>query len=87
MLVKISPEAGKIISRMWEKFKPMAPNIFAEKVLNAVAKNKAIIIEPSSWKWVWRINRFFPILGIRLAQKSFQKTLFEITKLSKGQTV
>jgi hypothetical protein len=32
---------------MWEKLKPMAPDIFAEKVLDLVARNKAIIIVPS----------------------------------------
>jgi short-subunit dehydrogenase len=59
--------------RMWEKFKPMSPNIFANKVLNSVAKNKAIIIVPSWWKFFWYINRLSPSLGILLAQKSFQK--------------
>lgn len=44
MLVEIPPEQMR---RMWEKLKPMPPHIFAEKVLKAVAKNKAIIIFPT----------------------------------------
>ena len=86
MLVEISPENMKAISRMWEDLKPMPPNIFTEKVLNAVAKNEAIIIEPSWWKWFWRINRFFPSLGIILAQKRFQKFLSILKNLHKEQT-
>ena len=86
MLVEISPENMKAISRMWEDLKPMPPNIFTEKVLNAVAKNEAIIIEPSWWKWFWRINRFFPSLGIILAQKRFQKFLSILKNLNKEQT-
>jgi short-subunit dehydrogenase len=57
---------------MWERFKPMSPNILVKKVLNSVAKNKAIIILPSWWKLFWWINRLSPSLGIFLAQKSFQ---------------
>jgi len=59
--------------RTWEKFKPMPPNIFAQKVVNSVAKNKAIIIVPAWWKLFWWIDRLSPALGISLARKSFQK--------------
>jgi NAD(P)-dependent dehydrogenase (short-subunit alcohol dehydrogenase family) len=75
MLIDIPPEQ---IRRMWERMKPMAPNTFAKKVLNSVAKNKAIIIVPAWWKVVWWINRFSPCLGIFLAQKSFQKAEKEL---------
>ena len=70
MLIEIPPEQ---LHRMWEKFRPMSPNIFAKKVLNSVAKNKAIIIVPSWWKVFWWVNRLSPSLGMVLAQKSFQK--------------
>jgi hypothetical protein len=70
---------------MWEKLKPMPPDIFAKNVLNAVAKNKVIIIEPSWWKLIWMINRFFPALGIKLAQMTFQKTESSFKSLSKDR--
>jgi NAD(P)-dependent dehydrogenase (short-subunit alcohol dehydrogenase family) len=72
MLVEISPEN---LRDAWERFKPMSPGIFAEKVLNAVARNKAIIIFPSWWKLFWWTNRLSPSLGISLAQKRFQDTI------------
>ena len=70
MLIEIPPEQMRL---MWERVRPMPPDIFAEKVLNAVAKNKAIIIVPSWWKLFWWINRLSPSLAMFLAQKHFQK--------------
>jgi len=64
--------------RMWEKLKPMSPNLFAEKLLNAVAQNRAIIIFPSWWKLFWWINRLSPALAIFLAQRHYQKMLKEL---------
>ena len=80
MLTDISPEQ---LRRMWEKFSPMPPNIFAEKVLNSVAKNKAIIIVPSWWRLFWWMNRLSPSLGIFLAQKSFQRVQKQLVKMQK----
>ncbi len=75
MLLEIPPEQ---MHRFFEKLKPMAPNVFAKKVLDSVAKNRAIIIFPSWWKRFWWINRLSPSLGIFLAQKQFQKMLKEL---------
>ena len=70
MLIDIPPER---VRRLWKRLKPMAPNRFAEKVLNEIASNKAIIIVPSWWKMFWWINRLSPSLGMFLAQRHFQK--------------
>jgi len=69
MLVDTPPEE---VERMLEKVRPMSPNLFAEKVLKSVAKNKAIIIVPSWWRLFWWINRLSPSLAILLAQKHFR---------------
>jgi NAD(P)-dependent dehydrogenase (short-subunit alcohol dehydrogenase family) len=81
MLIDIPPEQ---IRRLLEKLKPMSPNIFAKKVLNSVAKNKAIIIVPSWWKLFWWIDRLSPSLGIFLAQKRFQKMQKEFSIVQKN---
>lgn len=75
MLVEIPPEQ---IRRFWEKLKPMAPDIFAGKALDQVARNKAVIIVPSWWKMYWWINRLSPSLGLSLAEKWFQKIQKEL---------
>jgi NAD(P)-dependent dehydrogenase (short-subunit alcohol dehydrogenase family) len=61
------------LRNMWEELKPLSPDILAEKVLNAIAKNKAIIIAPSRWKLLWWLNRLSPKLGMYFAQNRFQK--------------
>ena len=70
MLVEIPPEK---IRQLWEKLKPMPPDVFAYKAINSIAKNKAIIIIPSWWKLFWWMNRLLPSLGINHARKNFQK--------------
>ena len=70
MPVEIPPEK---LRQLWEKLKPMPPDIFAYKAINSIAKNKAIIIVPSWWKLFWWIDRLFPSLGINLAGMNFQK--------------
>ena len=70
MLIDIPPEQ---IEQMWEKLKPMPPDLFAKRVLDLVAKNKAIIIVPSWWKVFWWINRYSPSLELFLSKRRFQK--------------
>jgi short-subunit dehydrogenase len=72
MLVDIPSEA---ISCMWERLKPMPPAQFAEEALDALARNKPVIVVPSWWKRFWRINRLAPSLGLALAQKRFEADL------------
>ena len=61
------------LGSIWEGLKPMSPDVFAKKVLNAIAKNKAIIIEPMFWKIIWWLNRLSPALGVALARRSFTR--------------
>ena len=75
MLVDMSPDQQQRMSEMFERLRPMPPHIFARKVLDAVAKNRAIIIFPRWWRAFWWINRLSPALGISLAQRSFQRSL------------
>jgi len=69
------------IEQMFERFRPMSPAIFARKVLNAVAKNKAIIIVPAWWKVFWWLNRLSSSLWMFLAQKSFQNAQKELSNM------
>ncbi len=75
MLVEMSTDQRQQMSELFEKLRPMPPHLFARKVLDAVAKNRAIIIYPRWWRVFWWINRISPALGISLAQKSFRRNL------------
>lgn len=57
---------------MIDKFKPMDPNLFARKALNAIAKNEAIIVLPKWYMILWWIHRLFPSFGMLLARQSYQ---------------
>lgn len=57
---------------IWERLRPMDPNLFAGKVLDQVVANRAIIIVPGWWKIFWWIHRFSPALGMRLVGKSYR---------------
>jgi len=75
MLIDIPPEK---VRQLMEKLKPIPPELFAEKALKSVEKNKAIIIVPSWWKRYWWMDRLSPSLGIFLSRKHFQKVQKEL---------
>ena len=53
----LSPEQQ---DRLVEQTRPMEPADFARQALNAVARNRAIIIVPGGWKLLWWLNRLSP---------------------------
>jgi len=62
----------------FERMRPIAPEKFAQQVLSAVARNRAIIIVPWWWKVFWWVNRLSPALGEYLLHKALavaKKTL------------
>lgn len=67
--------------RMWDKVRPMSPDVFAEKALAAVARNKAVIVIPSWWKLFWCVDRLFPSVAMLLARKSYRN----LQEMSEGK--
>ncbi len=63
---------AEITSELLKKLRPMNAEKFAEKALNAIAKNKAIIIIPSRWKLLWWINRLSPSTGDYLTERFYK---------------
>jgi len=56
------------LSEFNERIQPvlMEPSRLASRVLHAVDRNRAIIIEPKWWRFLWHIDRMFPWLGPKL---------------------
>ena len=71
-LIQLSGEQQQQISKMIEKLKPMGPALFARKALDRIAKNKAVIVLPTSYYVFWWLNRFFPSFGMFLGQQAYQ---------------
>lgn len=56
------------ILRMWERMRPMAPELFARNVIDRVLRDEAIIIEPRWWEALWILERVSPTLAMRLGE-------------------
>jgi NAD(P)-dependent dehydrogenase (short-subunit alcohol dehydrogenase family) len=75
---------GDVIERLWARAHPMNPDVFAHKVLKAVARNEAIIIVPAWWKALWYLERLSPSLGLRLAESVLERTRAELASAEKA---
>jgi NAD(P)-dependent dehydrogenase (short-subunit alcohol dehydrogenase family) len=56
-----------VIARRFEQMRPMPPSHLARRVLRAVDRNRAIIVEPRGWRIAWWVDRLSPWLFERLA--------------------
>lgn len=66
---KVLQEPSPELQQFVEKFKPLAPEVFAQKALAAVSKNEGIIVIPGRNKLFWLFDRLFPEWNSRLMQK------------------
>jgi NAD(P)-dependent dehydrogenase (short-subunit alcohol dehydrogenase family) len=80
ILMDLSPEQERYLRELIEKVKPIPPSTFARKALDAIMKNKAIIVIPAWWKLLWWIERLFPSLILLQLQKSYR----DIQRMTKG---
>ncbi len=80
MLYELTPKMEEYLKEMWEKYKPMNPDLFATKALDLIAKNKAMIILPTFYKWFWRLHRFFPSYGMSVSEKNYKKITSQLRK-------
>jgi NAD(P)-dependent dehydrogenase (short-subunit alcohol dehydrogenase family) len=61
----------RIQRQVWESIRPIAPEYFARKALNAVANNQAIIVLPWRWNALWWLYRICPSLITALVRRQF----------------
>jgi NAD(P)-dependent dehydrogenase (short-subunit alcohol dehydrogenase family) len=67
---EVQPISAERQRALMERLRPMDAGKFAEKVLRAVARNRAIIIVPAWWRIFWWVNRLSPWLTERIMAKS-----------------
>jgi NAD(P)-dependent dehydrogenase (short-subunit alcohol dehydrogenase family) len=68
-------EQPKTIGQLNKLFPPMDVSIFARKVLEQVARNRAIIVVPGWCKIFWWIDRASPTFAAFLLRKAFERHL------------
>jgi NADP-dependent 3-hydroxy acid dehydrogenase YdfG len=61
--------------RSADTLRPMAPERFAERALNAVLRGDAIIVVPTWWKALWYLERLSPALSMRAVKMTMLKRL------------
>jgi NAD(P)-dependent dehydrogenase (short-subunit alcohol dehydrogenase family) len=57
----------------------MAPDVFARKALDRIARNKAVIVLPAGYRSLWWINRLSPGLAMGLSQKIYEAILKRVS--------
>ena len=68
----LQPVPPEVQEEFIRKYRPMDPARFAEKVLDALARNKSLIIVPGWWRLFWWLSRLSPALELALAQRSYR---------------
>ena len=63
----------KKLDEMWERLRPMAPEVMAPKVAAAVARNDLFIVLPSWWKLAWYLERLSPMLSLKLSELNYAR--------------
>jgi NAD(P)-dependent dehydrogenase (short-subunit alcohol dehydrogenase family) len=58
-----------LIAERFEQLRPMDPSLLARRVLRAVARDRAIIVEPRWWRIAWYLDRLAPRLFEALAAR------------------
>lgn len=62
------PAAG--LRPFFERLGIMDVDLFAARALADVARNRAIIIHPAKWRWIWRAYRLWPGFGALFGRQS-----------------
>lgn len=58
---------SSVVATLAEQLRPIDPALLARRVLRAVARNRAVIVEPRRWRALWYLERLSPWLFERLA--------------------
>jgi NAD(P)-dependent dehydrogenase (short-subunit alcohol dehydrogenase family) len=66
--------------RLWERFRPMAPELFARRAVDAVLRNQAVVVLPSWWKAFWYLERLSPSLSLRLSEALHRRLEAELAE-------
>ncbi|MDA8141534.1 MAG: SDR family NAD(P)-dependent oxidoreductase [Desulfobacteraceae bacterium] len=81
---QLSPETAE---RLRAKLNPMPPEQFAQKALDGVAKNKAIIVGRRDWQMAWRLHGLLPVWSMKLMGRVYKRRLIRLGLWSKGNGI
>jgi NAD(P)-dependent dehydrogenase (short-subunit alcohol dehydrogenase family) len=67
-----------VIARQIERFRPMEPALLAHRVVRAVQRNRAVIVEPFWWRFPWYLDRLSPWLAAKLGNSMLRRLRREL---------
>lgn len=68
------------VMKIWERTRPMPPEVFARKAIDAILRNDPIIILPTWWKALWYLDRLSPSLSMAACTLWLDRTRAELAK-------
>ena len=75
-------------AKLWDRLRPTDVNQFAGRVLDDIARNKAVIIHPRWWRILWALGRWSPwfsgVMSRRLVKDA--RKLIEDEKAARSST-
>jgi NAD(P)-dependent dehydrogenase (short-subunit alcohol dehydrogenase family) len=76
-----------MIAKQWEKVRPLAPDVFARRVVDRVIADDPIIVVPAWWKLLWYLDRLSPYIGHAMGVKTHKDVLadFEAAGATPGR--
>lgn len=82
---RFKPSLGReTIAKLFEKLRPIEPELFARRVLRAVRRNRSIIIEPKAWRLAWYLDRLSPWLLERVGRMFLMQLQNELDSRREG---
>ena len=69
---------AKMVARRAEMLRPIPPSVFARRALDAVEKNRDIIIVPGFWRLAWYLDRLSPRFGALIWEVALRRLEREV---------
>ena len=78
----LQPTPAEEQEKFEKQVRPMDPAPFAEKALDAIARNKSIIIVPGWYRSLWWMGRLSPALEAYVVRRSYTSMRKRLTQNS-----
>jgi NADP-dependent 3-hydroxy acid dehydrogenase YdfG len=68
----------KVLAARAERLGPVLPERFATRVLDAVERNRSVIVEPKRWRLAWYLERLSPWLVDKIGERLLEFALRDL---------
>jgi NAD(P)-dependent dehydrogenase (short-subunit alcohol dehydrogenase family) len=90
----VQPIPPEVQRALIDPQRPMPPDRFARRALAAVARNRAIVVIPTSWKVLWGLYRLTPAFGffvgklaLRITRRALERAGVESAPVNAARSI